>query len=173
MPVRVSATAVSPPDPCTLRSHGVRLPDDRPNVTVVIPTRDRWSVIHRALGSALSQEGVEVEVIVVDDASRRQPPERLRRLLGRAGADSPGATCGGLRSSQRWDLAGARRVDRIPRRRRSLGPYPVEETAPGGHAHPCGLRLLECRRRQRVLDPSRSKLHLNLRPFHRACFGKT
>jgi glycosyltransferase involved in cell wall biosynthesis len=38
-------------------------------VSVVVPTRDRLSLLRRAVASALAQEGVEVEVIVVDDGS--------------------------------------------------------------------------------------------------------
>jgi glycosyltransferase involved in cell wall biosynthesis len=38
-------------------------------VSIVIPTRNRWNVLPRALDSALSQEAVSVEVIVVDDGS--------------------------------------------------------------------------------------------------------
>src|SRR5581483_7196427 len=41
-----------------------------PDVSVVIPTRDRWRLLStHALPSALAQEDVEVEVIVVDDGS--------------------------------------------------------------------------------------------------------
>ena len=40
-----------------------------PTVSVVIPTRNRWQLLRRALGSALGQEGVTVEVVVVDDGS--------------------------------------------------------------------------------------------------------
>jgi glycosyltransferase involved in cell wall biosynthesis len=43
---------------------------DPPDVTVVIPTRDRWDLLRaHALRSALGQEGVAVEVVVVDDGS--------------------------------------------------------------------------------------------------------
>jgi glycosyltransferase involved in cell wall biosynthesis len=38
-------------------------------VSVVIPTRNRRQVLRTTLGCALAQRGVEVEVIVVDDAS--------------------------------------------------------------------------------------------------------
>ena len=38
-------------------------------VSVVIPTRNRWHLLPRALGSALRQEGLTVEVVVVDDGS--------------------------------------------------------------------------------------------------------
>lgn len=41
-----------------------------PDVTVVIPTRDRWPLLQRtALASALAQREVELEVVVVDDGS--------------------------------------------------------------------------------------------------------
>jgi peptidoglycan/xylan/chitin deacetylase (PgdA/CDA1 family)/GT2 family glycosyltransferase len=45
-----------------------------PFVTVVIPTRDRWSLLETTLETALAQEDVELEVIVVDDGSRRPIP---------------------------------------------------------------------------------------------------
>jgi glycosyltransferase involved in cell wall biosynthesis len=38
-------------------------------VSVVIPTRNRWHLLPRALGSALGQEALTVEVVVVDDGS--------------------------------------------------------------------------------------------------------
>ncbi len=41
----------------------------RPRVSVVIPTRNRRALLARALRSVLAQEGVEVEVVVVDDGS--------------------------------------------------------------------------------------------------------
>ena len=39
------------------------------DVSVVLPTRDRWQLLRRALRCALRQEGVDLEVIVVDDGS--------------------------------------------------------------------------------------------------------
>jgi glycosyltransferase involved in cell wall biosynthesis len=42
---------------------------DSPEVTVVIPTRDRRSLLLRTLRSALAQEGVPLEIVVVDDGS--------------------------------------------------------------------------------------------------------
>ena len=46
----------------------------RPDVSIVVPTRDRWRLLAAtALPSALGQEGVDVEVLVVDDASRDRP----------------------------------------------------------------------------------------------------
>jgi glycosyltransferase involved in cell wall biosynthesis len=52
---------------------------ERPEISVVIPTRDRWPLlVSRALPAALEQEDVDHEVIVVDDGSREAvtvPPE--------------------------------------------------------------------------------------------------
>jgi glycosyltransferase involved in cell wall biosynthesis len=51
-----------------------------PEVSVVIPTRDRWPLlVRKGLPAACSQEGVELEVIVVDD-SREPPPTRVALL---------------------------------------------------------------------------------------------
>jgi glycosyltransferase involved in cell wall biosynthesis len=43
-------------------------------VSVVLPTRDRWALADDALSSALDQRGVSVEVCVVDDGSLRPAP---------------------------------------------------------------------------------------------------
>lgn len=48
-----------------------------PDVSVVIPTRNRWPLLADALSSALGQHDVTVEVIVVDDASSDETAERL------------------------------------------------------------------------------------------------
>lgn len=43
-------------------------------VTVVIPTRDRWARLARAgLASALRQQGVDLDIVLVDDGSRERP----------------------------------------------------------------------------------------------------
>ena len=48
-----------------------------PEVTVVVPTKNRWRALELALDSALRQEDVDVEVIVVDDGSRTEAPPRI------------------------------------------------------------------------------------------------
>ena len=45
-----------------------------------MPTRNRWAMLEQALHSALGQEAVEVEVIVVDEASSDGTSERLERF---------------------------------------------------------------------------------------------
>jgi glycosyltransferase involved in cell wall biosynthesis len=52
-----------------------------PEISVVIPTRDRWQFLTtRALASALGQQGVDMEVIVVDDGSIDGTADRLAAL---------------------------------------------------------------------------------------------
>ena len=50
------------------------------DASVVIPTRNRWALLQPGLASALGQEDVELEVIVVDDGSTDETPERLAAL---------------------------------------------------------------------------------------------
>jgi glycosyltransferase involved in cell wall biosynthesis len=53
----------------------------RPEATVVVPTRDRWHLLSAAaLPSALGQEDVELEVVVVDDGSRTEAPPWVAKL---------------------------------------------------------------------------------------------
>jgi glycosyltransferase involved in cell wall biosynthesis len=49
-----------------------------PDVTVVIPTYNRRDIIGPTIAGALSQEGVDLEVVVVDDCSTDGTAERLR-----------------------------------------------------------------------------------------------
>ena len=51
------------------------------HVSVLIPSRDRRPLLRRAVRGALAQEGVELEVIVVDDGSR-EPLEPLVEEIG-------------------------------------------------------------------------------------------
>jgi len=61
------------------RAAGSGPQQNTPQVSVVIPTRDRWDVLlRRALRAALSQRRVPVEVIVVDDCSNQPPPAAPR-----------------------------------------------------------------------------------------------
>lgn len=52
----------------------------RPEVSVVIPTLDRWALVSQALAGVLGQEDVELEAIVVDDGSSDETPERLAAI---------------------------------------------------------------------------------------------
>jgi glycosyltransferase involved in cell wall biosynthesis len=53
---------------------------ESPDVSVVIPTKDRWRFLRLALQSALAQRDVSVEVLVVDDGSSDGTPARLAEL---------------------------------------------------------------------------------------------
>jgi glycosyltransferase involved in cell wall biosynthesis len=44
-----------------------------PEVSIIIPTRERWDLLRETLKSALGQQGVDHEIIVVDDGSRSGP----------------------------------------------------------------------------------------------------
>ncbi|MEJ2185764.1 MAG: glycosyltransferase family 2 protein [Gemmatimonadota bacterium] len=56
-----------------------------PLVSVILPTRNRAGLLERALGSALAQEAVAFEVLVVDDASTDDSPGLLAALAARDG----------------------------------------------------------------------------------------
>lgn len=57
------------------------MPEGEIVVSVVIPTRNRWSLLSSAaLPSALEQEGVRHEVVVVDDGSEDETAERLAEM---------------------------------------------------------------------------------------------
>ncbi|HEY5052055.1 MAG TPA: glycosyltransferase family A protein [Solirubrobacterales bacterium] len=51
-----------------------------PEISIVIPTHNRWSLLRRTLAGALAQEDVDHEVIVVDDGSGDETPARLAEL---------------------------------------------------------------------------------------------
>jgi glycosyltransferase involved in cell wall biosynthesis len=55
-----------------------------PDVSVVIPTKDRPVLVGRAVASALSQEGPSVEVIVVDDGSAPDAGAAVREVCAHA-----------------------------------------------------------------------------------------
>ena len=56
---------------------------NQPEATVIIPTRNRWRRLWMALGGALHQEDVDVEIIVIDEGSSDETPERLAALNDR------------------------------------------------------------------------------------------
>jgi glycosyltransferase involved in cell wall biosynthesis len=60
--------------------NGVGEPHRPPEVSVVIPTRNRRRLLALALASALEQQGVEVEAIVVDEGSDDGTEEMVRSL---------------------------------------------------------------------------------------------
>ena len=51
-----------------------------PDISIVIPTRNRWGRLSTTLAGALRQEEVELEVVVVDDGSTDVTPLRLARI---------------------------------------------------------------------------------------------
>lgn len=55
-------------------------PEQSDCVSVVIPTRDRQSLLARMVETALHQRGVDIRVIIVDDASQDGTHSWLRRL---------------------------------------------------------------------------------------------
>jgi glycosyltransferase involved in cell wall biosynthesis len=54
-----------------------------PEVSVIIPTYNRAAMVVEAVESVLAQEGVDFELIVVDDGSTDDTPSRLDRLSSR------------------------------------------------------------------------------------------
>ncbi len=56
------------------------MPDNNPEISVIIPTYNRADSILPALESVLAQTFTEIEVIVVDDASRDTTRDRLSTL---------------------------------------------------------------------------------------------
>jgi glycosyltransferase involved in cell wall biosynthesis len=52
-----------------MEKSGTELPRRSPEVTVVIPARDGWDLLPTTITSALDQEDVVLEVVVVDDGS--------------------------------------------------------------------------------------------------------
>jgi glycosyltransferase involved in cell wall biosynthesis len=83
-----------------------------PEVSVVVPTRDRVDLLLRhGLRSALSQVDVELEVVVVDDGSRDATAERLGALADervrvvrrpQGGGTSAGRNAGIAAARGRW-----------------------------------------------------------------------
>src|SRR4026207_2248901 len=52
-----------------------------PEVSVIIPTRNRWPMLStHALPSALAQQEVDIEIVVVDDASEDDTVARVEAI---------------------------------------------------------------------------------------------
>ena len=80
---------------------------DSPEVTVVIPTRNRWPLAERAVRSALGQLNIEVEVLVVDDGSDTRSPaslasDQLEVVRLRPSGVAAARNAGIERSTARW-----------------------------------------------------------------------
>lgn len=82
---------------------------DTPEVTVVIPTRDRRELLTRTLASALAQRGVALEVIIVVDDDATDGTEQWVARLGEprvtvvsqpAGGGLPGARNAGIAAAR-------------------------------------------------------------------------
>jgi glycosyltransferase involved in cell wall biosynthesis len=71
-----------------------------PTVSVVIPTRNRWSLLKDTLACALGQREVELEVVVVDEACTDETPAQL--------AACPDPRLRVIRNEQPLGVAGAR-----------------------------------------------------------------
>jgi glycosyltransferase involved in cell wall biosynthesis len=71
-----------------------------PTVSVVIPTRNRWSLLKDTLACALGQRDVELEVVVVDEACTDETPEQL--------AAYPDSRLRVIRNERPLGVAGAR-----------------------------------------------------------------
>jgi glycosyltransferase involved in cell wall biosynthesis len=86
-----------------------RAAKDMPDATVVIPTRNRWRLLStRALPSALAQEGVALEVVVVDDASNDATASQLERLEDARVRTVRHDERGGLAEARNTGIAAAR-----------------------------------------------------------------
>jgi glycosyltransferase involved in cell wall biosynthesis len=53
---------------------------DVPEVSVVIPTKDRWRFLEQSLRSVFEQSGVTLELVVIDDGSVDETAPRLAQL---------------------------------------------------------------------------------------------
>jgi glycosyltransferase involved in cell wall biosynthesis len=79
-----------------------------PEVSVVIPTRDRWELLARSAGSALGQRDVSIEVIVVDDGSSTRAPDWLASSEDERLALCRGEVSGGVAHARNTGIAQAR-----------------------------------------------------------------
>lgn len=73
----------SPLSPRTVRRRPPSAPESRTRVSVVVPCYDYGRFLPQTVGSLVSQEGVDVEVIIVDDASTDDSLAVARELADR------------------------------------------------------------------------------------------
>jgi glycosyltransferase involved in cell wall biosynthesis len=81
---------------------------DAPEVTVVIPTRNRRTVLIRTLASVLAQEEVDLEVVVVDDGSSDDTSATVAALDDRRVTLVRRETCSGVAAARNAGIAAAR-----------------------------------------------------------------
>ena len=80
----------------------------QPEVTVIIPTYARADVIGPTLAGALGQEGIDHEVIAVDDCSPDDTSDRLRRVSDPRLRTLTQSTNGGVARARNWGIEEAR-----------------------------------------------------------------
>ena len=69
--------------PAAAYAERFRYPVTAPLVSVIVPVYDNWEATERCLASVLSCDAeIAIELIVVDDASTDETPEKLSRLPG-------------------------------------------------------------------------------------------
>src|SRR5687767_1726484 len=103
-----------------------------PLVSVVLCTFNRADLVVRTLSAVLAQEGVDLEVVVVDDGSTDATPETLAevaegdprvRPVHQVNAGLSAARKRGAGRGRRW-------MGRVPRRRRRARPRLAGGTGP-------------------------------------------
>jgi len=77
-------------------------PVELPAVTAVIPARDEGEVVGRAVASLLGQEGLRLDIVLVDDQSSDATSEVARRAAGDCGDSSRLKVIAGRSLPQGW-----------------------------------------------------------------------